>query len=66
MFPSLIYPHSCWFQPYDFLALIPVIKGAGGTITDWEGKELHWEASPESRATGAKCSDFRLVHIFVS
>ncbi|CAO2815015.1 unnamed protein product [Amaranthus hypochondriacus] len=39
-------------KPYDFLALIPVIKGAGGTITDWEGKELHWEASPESHATG--------------
>lgn len=39
-------------KPYDFLALIPVIKGAGGTITDWRGEELHWEASPESRAIG--------------
>ncbi|XP_021731543.1 bifunctional phosphatase IMPL2, chloroplastic-like isoform X2 [Chenopodium quinoa] len=41
-------------KPYDFLALIPVIKGAGGTITDWKGEEFHWEASPESKATGAK------------
>lgn len=39
-------------KPYDFVALIPVIKGAGGTITDWKGEELHWEASPESQATG--------------
>lgn len=39
-------------KPYDFLALIPVIKGAGGIITDWSGQEVHWEASPESRATG--------------
>lgn len=24
-------------QPYDYLALIPVIEGAGGVVTDWEG-----------------------------
>lgn len=39
------------FQPYDFLALIPVIEGAGGVITDWKGHKLHWEASPLSVAT---------------
>ena len=27
-------------QPYDYAALIPVIEGAGGIITDWEGKPL--------------------------
>lgn len=27
-------------QPYDFLALVPVIEGAGGVITDWEGRPL--------------------------
>jgi inositol-phosphate phosphatase / L-galactose 1-phosphate phosphatase / histidinol-phosphatase len=27
-------------QPYDYAALIPVIEGAGGIITDWEGKSL--------------------------
>ncbi len=26
---------------HDFLPVVPVIKGAGGIITDWEGKELH-------------------------
>ncbi|XP_047327096.1 bifunctional phosphatase IMPL2, chloroplastic [Impatiens glandulifera] len=36
-------------KPYDFLALIPVIEGAGGIISDWSGKELHWEPSSESQ-----------------
>ncbi|EXC26652.1 Bifunctional phosphatase IMPL2 [Morus notabilis] len=38
-------------KPYDFLALLPVIEGAGGVITDWKGHQLQWEASPNSRAT---------------
>ncbi len=27
-------------QPHDFLALAPVIEGAGGVITDWRGAAL--------------------------
>lgn len=27
-------------QPYDYMALVPVIEGAGGCITDWEGDPL--------------------------
>lgn len=27
-------------KPHDYLALIPVIEGAGGKITDWSGKAL--------------------------
>ncbi len=27
-------------SPYDYMALVPVVIGAGGCITDWEGKEL--------------------------
>ncbi|KAJ0010051.1 hypothetical protein Pint_34755 [Pistacia integerrima] len=38
-------------KPYDFLALIPVIEGAGGVITDWRGDQLYWEASSDSRPT---------------
>ncbi|KAG8655916.1 bifunctional phosphatase IMPL2, chloroplastic [Manihot esculenta] len=38
-------------KPYDFLSLVPVIEGAGGIITDWKGHDLHWDASPDSRAT---------------
>lgn len=27
-------------EPYDFLALVPVVEGAGGVITDWDGAPL--------------------------
>jgi histidinol phosphatase-like enzyme (inositol monophosphatase family) len=27
-------------KPYDFCALVPVVEGAGGVITDWQGKKL--------------------------
>jgi inositol-phosphate phosphatase/L-galactose 1-phosphate phosphatase/histidinol-phosphatase len=27
-------------DPHDFMALVPVIEGAGGTITDWQGGAL--------------------------
>ena len=27
-------------QPYDYLSLVPVIEGAGGVITDWQGQKL--------------------------
>lgn len=27
-------------QPYDFLPVTPVVEGAGGTITDWQGRPL--------------------------
>ncbi|OEL33629.1 Bifunctional phosphatase IMPL2, chloroplastic [Dichanthelium oligosanthes] len=39
-------------KPYDFLALVPVIEGAGGSITDWRGDKLHWPVTAESRPTG--------------
>ncbi|KAF9619217.1 hypothetical protein IFM89_005771 [Coptis chinensis] len=41
-------PDRCVTQPYDFLSLVPVIEGAGGSITDWRGNQLHWEASSDS------------------
>lgn len=31
-------------QPYDYLALVPVIEGAGGVITDWSGKTLSMQS----------------------
>src|SRR5690606_3652702 len=27
-------------QTYDFMALVPVIAGAGGIVTDWQGRPL--------------------------
>ena len=31
-------------QPYDYLSLVPVIEGAGGRITDWQGQALTLES----------------------
>lgn len=30
-------------KPYDYAALVPVVTGAGGVITDWAGRPLRWE-----------------------
>lgn len=27
-------------MPYDYMALVPVVEGAGGVMTDWEGRPL--------------------------
>lgn len=27
-------------QPYDYLPVVPVVEGAGGVITDWQGRRL--------------------------
>ncbi|KAG0627576.1 hypothetical protein M758_2G211600 [Ceratodon purpureus] len=29
-------------KPYDYLALVPVVEGAGGVITNWNGQKLRW------------------------
>ena len=29
-------------KPYDYMALAPVVLGAGGCITDWQGQPLRW------------------------
>ncbi len=37
---------------YDFAALVPVIKGAGGMITDWKGRELDINSDGSVLAAG--------------
>lgn len=32
---------ECGLQPYDFMALAPVVEEAGGRMTDWQGRPLH-------------------------
>jgi myo-inositol-1(or 4)-monophosphatase len=31
---------ECQLQPYDYMALVGVVEGAGGVITDWRGRAL--------------------------
>lgn len=30
-------------KPYDYMALVPIIQGAGGVVTDWSGAPLRWD-----------------------
>ena len=30
---------------YDFMAVVPVVTGAGGTVTDWSGQPLSLEST---------------------
>lgn len=30
-------------KPYDYMALVPIIQGAGGVCTDWRGQTLTWD-----------------------
>lgn len=39
-------------KPYDYMALVPVIEGAGGVITDWAGKRLTLESDGRVIAAG--------------
>jgi inositol-phosphate phosphatase / L-galactose 1-phosphate phosphatase / histidinol-phosphatase len=40
-------------KPYDFMAVVPVVQGAGGVMTDWEGGALHIASRGEVVAAGA-------------
>jgi inositol-phosphate phosphatase/L-galactose 1-phosphate phosphatase/histidinol-phosphatase len=39
-------------KPYDFCALIPIINGAGGSITDWQGHSLNMNSDGRVIASG--------------
>jgi inositol-phosphate phosphatase/L-galactose 1-phosphate phosphatase/histidinol-phosphatase len=39
-------------QPYDYLALVPVVEGAGGVITDWAGAPLGLDSDGFTLAAG--------------
>jgi inositol-phosphate phosphatase/L-galactose 1-phosphate phosphatase/histidinol-phosphatase len=39
-------------KPYDYMALVPIVKGAGGAFTDWQGRELVWEGDQAALGAG--------------
>jgi inositol-phosphate phosphatase / L-galactose 1-phosphate phosphatase / histidinol-phosphatase len=39
-------------KPYDFCALVPVIAGAGGVVTDWRGNQITIESKGDILAVG--------------
>ncbi len=40
------------FDVYDYIALVPIIQGAGGIITDWSGKSLGLDSGDRFIAAG--------------
>ncbi|HNT38743.1 MAG TPA: histidinol-phosphatase [Rubrivivax sp.] len=42
---------ECNLQPYDYMALVPVVHEAGGVMTDWEGRAL--DTSSDGRVVAA-------------
>ena len=50
-------------QPYDFLSVVPVIEGAGGSITDWRGQA---PLASYCRITAHKCNlHFPIINLFL-
>ena len=41
-------------KPYDYIAVVPVIEGAGGIISDWQGKPLGLGSDGRTIAAGDK------------
>ncbi|MGY4154717.1 inositol-phosphate phosphatase/L-galactose 1-phosphate phosphatase/histidinol-phosphatase [Bradyrhizobium sp. USDA 4461] len=41
-------------QPYDYMALVPIVHGAGGCITDWEGCPLSIHSQGRVLATATQ------------
>ncbi len=48
---------ECTMKPWDWGALVPVVEGAGGRITDWQGNPL----TLESDGTVLACGDATLL-----
>lgn len=44
-------------QPYDYLALVPILRGAGATITDWTGQPLTLHSTTVQGRVLAAASD---------
>jgi len=40
-------------KPYDYMALVPIVKGAGGMMTDWKGEELQFTADAAAIESGS-------------
>jgi inositol-phosphate phosphatase / L-galactose 1-phosphate phosphatase / histidinol-phosphatase len=40
-------------KPWDYLAMVPIVEGAGGVITDWNDKKLRWHAADNGESITA-------------
>ena len=44
---------ECTMKLWDYAALVPIIEGAGGTITDWSGASLRAGSDGSVLAAGS-------------
>lgn len=49
--------------PYDYLAMVPIIEGAGGCISDWSGQALGLQSAGDVVAAGSPELHAELVRI---
>lgn len=54
------------FDIHDYLALVPVIEGAGGVVTDWQGNKLTKNSGDRLVACGDKRLHEKAIQIFAS
>jgi inositol-phosphate phosphatase / L-galactose 1-phosphate phosphatase / histidinol-phosphatase len=40
-------------KPWDYLAMVPIVEGAGGVITDWNDRKLKWQADENGESITA-------------
>jgi inositol-phosphate phosphatase/L-galactose 1-phosphate phosphatase/histidinol-phosphatase len=48
--------------PYDYAALIPIVEGAGGIITDWNGDALKFSSGPDSKSISVLAAADKNLH----
>lgn len=46
-------------QPYDYLPVVPVVEGAGGVVTDWQGRPLGLES--DGRVVAAASAELHVA-----
>ncbi len=53
-------------QPYDYLALAPVVEGAGGVMTDWQGAPLSLHSDGYTLAAGDPALHAQAMEVLAS
>ena len=54
---------DCDSDPHDYLALVPVIDGAGGVISDWQGRPLGLDGDGTVLAAGDQALHQRALQL---
>jgi len=49
-------------KPYDYLALVPIVEGAGGVMTNWSGESLRWVPEIGEHSIGVVAAGSDSVH----